>query len=156
MKSENVYLDLRNQVLNQNPKNIGIDKTTPQHAIWGIVMETGFPEGSFTLVALIDGSASIYFSGGSGIIGGGNHENVNKEAKKINHLADGFFEYYKTAETHPLPNSGETIFYILTEKGTYTAKALEEDLGEEKHGLSPLFFACHALITELRLINENK
>ncbi len=49
----------------------------------------------------------------------------------------------------PLPSAGRTRFYVLTTDGLLTAEASEEDLGENRHVLSPLFHSAHALISEM-------
>ncbi len=51
----------------------------------------------------------------------------------------------------PLPSIGRVIFYILTFSGAYTADADENELGEGKHHLSPLFYAGQDVITQIRL-----
>jgi uncharacterized membrane protein YgcG len=63
--------DLRKQAFTGSRAAFGLDVPTMPTMPWGVIMETGFPEGYFTLVALSDGSASIYLSSGGGSIGGG-------------------------------------------------------------------------------------
>jgi hypothetical protein len=75
--------DLRSMVLNLNPKDIGITKDNFPHPVFALLMETGYPEGSFTLSSVADGSTSLYFSNGGGIIGGGEHENVHKASSYL-------------------------------------------------------------------------
>jgi hypothetical protein len=50
----------------------------------------------------------------------------------------------------PLPAVGNTRFFILTHSGVYTTEALEDDLEEERHHLTPLFYKCHDVITSIR------
>ncbi|MBL4575724.1 MAG: hypothetical protein JKY51_06460 [Opitutaceae bacterium] len=66
---------MRNLVLNSNPDEMPWLKGKK---VWAVMMETGFPESAYTLIASADGSASIYFSNGGGIIGAGEHENVRR------------------------------------------------------------------------------
>ena len=54
----------------------------------------------------------------------------------------------------PLPRPGHIRFYVLTSEGVVTADALEQDLGENRHVLSPLFYAAQELITEIRTSDE--
>ena len=37
--------------------------------VWGVLMELGLEQGVATMVAFADGTVSLYFSGGGGIIG---------------------------------------------------------------------------------------
>jgi hypothetical protein len=119
-------------------------------------METGFPEGSFTLVALSDGNASIYLSSGGGSIGGGGHETIRKAARAMVALAAKFQPQAAATKEFPLPKNGQTIFYLLTDSGAFTTNAPERDLGEDRHPWSPLFQTGHEVIGQYRLIEERK
>ena len=148
--------DLRSMVLNLKPKDIGLTEENFPHPVFALVMETGFPEGSFTLSVVADGSTSLYFSSGGGIIGGGEHENVREAS---GYLLSGAQHFYKKAQKvtdFPRPEPGKVIFYFITFDGVRSYTAKEDDLGNEKDELSDLFFAAHNVITELRKIEENK
>src|SRR5690348_17043141 len=67
-----VYVGLRNQILTLDPARAGF----AGQALWGCVMDTGYPSGAATLVCLSDGTTSLYTSTGGGMIGGGAHEQV--------------------------------------------------------------------------------
>jgi len=58
--------------------------------------------------------------------------------------------------TFPLPRAGRTVFYVLTDSGVFTTEAEERALGEERHALSPLFYAGQEVITQLRLVSDTK
>jgi hypothetical protein len=51
---------------------------------------------------------------------------------------------------------GESLFYLLTDAGIFTAGASQEDLSNHHHPLSKLHGAAPGIITEYRLIKENK
>ena len=91
-ENKNASVDLRNMVFNLNPKDIGLSKGSFGHPVWGMVMETGFTEGSFTLVAIADGTTSLYFSNGGGIIGGGEHEAVREASGYFLTDAQSFYK----------------------------------------------------------------
>jgi hypothetical protein len=54
-----VFAGLRKQSLTATRATLGLDAPATSTTPWGVVMETGFPEGSSTLVAFSDGSASM-------------------------------------------------------------------------------------------------
>jgi hypothetical protein len=54
----------------------------------------------------------------------------------------------------PYPEPGHVRFYIRTAQGTVGGEASEQKLGYQKHALSPLFQAGHAVVTAVRLANE--
>lgn len=146
--------DLRNMVFNLNPNDIGLSKESFGQPVWGIVMETGFPEGSFTLITIADGTTSLYFSNGGGIIGGGEHEAVREASGHFLAGAQHFYEKGNKVAKYPAASDGEVKFYFLTFDGVLEYSAPEEKLGNEKDELSNLFFAAHGVISELRKIEE--
>ena len=154
-KDAPIFGDLRNQVLALTAEASGIPPLGT-NAVFGVVMDIGFPEGWATIVALADGNASLYLSGGGGVIGGVGHEKVRQAAIAMNQVADTFVKQTKATISTPLPKPGEVTFYILTTRGILTATAKEEDLGEERDELSPLFYAAQDVITQLRLVSGMK
>jgi len=113
-------------------------------------METGYPEAVVSLLALSDGTASLYFSNGGGIIGAGQHERPAVAARSLVAFAAHNLGHLAEAVEYPLPLPGHTSFYVLTSNGVLTADAPERDCGENRHVLSPLFYAAQELITEIR------
>jgi hypothetical protein len=144
--------DLRKQVLTGTRAAFSLDPVASTTTPWGVVMETGFPEGYFTLVALSDGSASIYLSSGGGSIGGGAHETIRKASQAMVTLGAKFQPQATATKEFPPPKDGQTVFYLLTDAGVFTASAPEQDLGEERHAWSPLFQAGHEVIGRYRII----
>ena len=66
-KVADVFLDLRNQVISLDPSKIGL-KPDESNPIFGILMETGYKDAVVSLSAIGDGTVSLYFSNGGGII----------------------------------------------------------------------------------------
>ena len=146
-----VTKELRDRLLNSAPADFGI---TPDGSVWGILMEMAYPQGTATLIALANGSASIYFSSGGGVIGGTPHENINAATKHFVRLARDFVPEMPSTTKFPLPSVGCSMFYVLTTAGVVSFEAAEKELSEGNHRFSPLFFAGHEVITGLRLISE--
>ena len=144
-----VYSALREQALSADRVAAGIPEPPPDAPVWGVLMETSFPEGTSTLFALSDGTTSLYLSHGGGVIGGGDHENVRLANADFIRTANQFCRQLMPCESFPVPRVGRTVFYSRTDSGVLTAEALEDDLGYERHPLSPLFHAGHAVITQL-------
>jgi hypothetical protein len=151
-----MYLDMRNAALHGSRSAFGLDAVASSDQPWGVLMEIGFPEGSATVVAFSDGSASIYLSSGGGSIGGIGHANIRKAAQAMVSLSTKFLPTMTETKKFPLPTDGQTIFYVLTDAGVLAASAPEADLGEQRHALSPLFYAGQEIITQYRLIEGKK
>jgi len=150
-KSAHACLCLRGQLMKLNPDAAGVRDFVGGNQVWGVVMETGIPENTVTLVALADGTTSLYFSSGEGVIGGAGHETVRKAALRMSRIADSVAPSCSPATEFPFPVQGHTSFYILTKNGKVTASAPEKDLGELNHPMSLLFYAGQDVITQLRL-----
>ena len=150
---DNPYPGLRDQVLNLKADTLDPPLSGP---ILGVVMETGYPEAIVTLVAIADGTVSLYFSNGGGMIGLGGHEGPRTAGLSLIAKAASYLGSMTPAASHPLPAKGMTQFIVLTRSGTLTAGALEADLGNNSHELSPLFHAAHEVITQARLSSEKR
>ena len=149
-----IYDGLRKQLFSFDPTTIGISGSDTKNQIYAIVMDTGYPEAVVTLVAVSDGSVSLYFSNGGGLIGMGGHEGPRKVLKEYMELAPAYLEKCEKVSEYPLPVQGETKFYILTNKGIFSAYGKESDMGNNRHELSPLFHKAHELITAIRIVDE--
>src|SRR5215212_4694186 len=64
--SEEMYSGLRHQALSTRRMEVGIPAPPPEAPVWGILMETGYSEATATLLALGDGTTSLYLSSGGG------------------------------------------------------------------------------------------
>jgi hypothetical protein len=142
--------ELRMMALNLSPDSVGLSANNFTHEVWGVLMETGMEGGSYSLVVIADGSTSLYFSNGGGIIGAGEHAPVKEASKNFIGLANKYVSQSKPTSSFPLPNEGRTIFYFLTFHGVKAYEAKEIELGEERDPLSNLFHAGHAVIAEAR------
>ena len=58
------------------------------------------------------------------------------------------------SDDEELPPTGSTTIRVLIYEGQHAVTAPEDDFGEERHELSPLFHAAHEVITEIRLLEE--
>jgi hypothetical protein len=143
------YMKLRDQALTATARSLKM-----QDEVFGVVMETGYPEAVVTLVSFADGTASLYFSNGGGVVGSGQHAGPAAASQSLVALAARSRQGLSAANNTPLPKVGYTRFYVLTQHGTVTAEAKEEDLGENRHALSPLFYAAQDVITEIRKVEE--
>lgn len=142
--------ELRRMVLTTSPRDIGVTPTKEHPRVWGVLMETGYPEAAATLVALLDGSVSLYFSNGGGMIGAGEHASVRREAIKFISTAEPYVGDFTTTTEYPLPETGRVKFYLLTFSGILTGDFDEHLLGEGGHKLSKLFYAGHDVISAIR------
>jgi hypothetical protein len=144
-----VYEGLRRQVLHLAPDQLG--DPFADGPILALLMETGYPEAVATLVGVVDGSASMYFSSGGGIVGAGTHASVEEANRRWLEMGVAFLPALAVVKDPPLPAEGMTQFVAVTPQGLRAAVAPEEELGEGRHRLSPFFHAAQDVITQIRL-----
>ena len=155
-KPAEVYVGLRSQVLKLTAEQMHFSPTAENPKVLAVLMETGYPEAVATLVSVTDGAASLYFSNGGGIIGAGENEAPKVASKELVRTAEQFIKDCRRTSGFPLPRKGFTRFYLVTTDGVFTEEVLEDDLGNKRHKLSPLFYKAQDLITVVRLTEEQK
>jgi hypothetical protein len=140
---------LRNVALSSTAQDLGLAPSSEHPNVFGLLMETGFPEGAATLTVFAEGSSSLYFSNGGGVIGAGQHEAVRKTHGFLFREAEAQLPAFDPVKDKELPVAGRVRFYLLTFGGTLGAEANEDDLGNMRHPLSRLFHAAHATIAAI-------
>jgi len=149
---QEVYQGLRTMALGVTAEQIGID--AGPHEPYAVVMETGYDHAVVTLVAIADGSASIYFSTGGGLHGGVAHDAKRGAAVDLVDIAGDFAGEMDTVTEFPQPDAGDVVFYVLTPAASYSVSDSEQSMGLGQSPFTPLFFAGQRLITEYRRVNE--
>jgi hypothetical protein len=153
-----VYHNLRHRALNVRPSELGVEPD-PEAPIYAVIMETGYPDAVATFACFRDGTVSLYLSTGGGVIGGGEHEDVRDACLEMlsitNKYAQDFIAACNRVSTFPLPSEGEVFFHLLTAEGVYQARCMEHALAEQRDPFSALFNNCHAVMSEVRKIEES-
>ena len=142
--------DLRAQALSVESAALGLTSSPGFPHVWGIIMETGYPSAVASLVAFADGTVSLYFSTGGGVIGAGEQTSVRATMEPFFALAEARWKGLAGGASTPLPGIGRVQFILRTFEGTRSAEAAEHALVEGHHELSPLFHAGHAMIAAIR------
>jgi Flp pilus assembly protein TadD len=124
--------------------------------VWGVLMEFGYPGASVTLFCLADGHTSLYYSNGGGVLGGRPHDGVRQAVTPFIEMANRCFKHLTPEESFPVPAAEHTTFYALTDSGVFTGGGLTDDLGDDRHPLSPLYHAGHEVLTQLRLLGPTR
>jgi hypothetical protein len=109
-------------------------------------MDMGYPEGTATLVALADGTTSLYTSGGGGVIGAGEHESVAAVTRRLLLATESNLKQFTVRHQVQLPPAGRVLINVLTFGGRFTAEGSNDDLGEGRHPASLVFHAAQEVI----------
>jgi hypothetical protein len=141
MPSPNLYEKLRNSAL-----TTGVE---------GALMDLAYPNGSATLVAMADGTVSMYVSSGGGFLGMGGRPAVRAAAQAFLSAAKTFAAGFSEATSYPLPNPGQVRFFVTAPNSVRASEAIDEQaLQAAAHALSPLYAAAQAVITQIRLVSD--
>ena len=152
----NPFEALRRQALNATPELARFDPATSGRSVYGALLDWGLDSGLATLVALDDGTASLYLSTGGGVIGGGFHGAVSEAAKRFVLSFEPLLESMAPDAIGEPPSAGESHLRALTTRGRLVAGGLTEELAGEQHPMSAPFRAAQALITELRTVSQRE
>ena len=134
------------------PETIG-ELPNANYGVFGAVIDVPMARGSVALVALADGTSSMYTSTGGGIIGAGTHAQV-KEANSslLRTLVTMRHEFLSSAETE-LPPSTIVRFHLLTDSGRKIADISAELFWKpSSHPLLPAVSAAQNFISALRSV----
>jgi hypothetical protein len=145
-----VYVGLRQQVLKLTPEQLGDELV--DGPILALLMETGYLEAVATLVAGVDGTTSLSFRNGGGVLGAAEHDAVAEASRRWLETGREFLPELSELDDASLPDERMTQFVAVTSAGLRGAVAPEEELGEGRPALSPLFYAAHDVIGQIRLV----
>jgi hypothetical protein len=152
-----VYYGLRDQILHLKHEKIGLSAHKHNTDAWAVVMDWGVTRGTATVVAIADGTASIYLSSGGGSVGGGqSHDSIRQAAMRAVSIATEAQREMRPVTSYPLPGAGEVVFYVLTDAGVFSASASENELSAHRHRLSKLGDAMQEIITQYRVIQTKQ
>jgi hypothetical protein len=151
------YLQLRGRILGLNPEELHLTPSSSAPHVWGVLVETGYEVGIATLVSFADGTTSLYYSTGGGVLGSSDYTPVAQASKTLVVEAEKHLKRMsKNKDDIKLPEVGQVSFTLLTYSGAYSAQAYEEQLASGSHPLSPLFTQARQTLTQLRVLAEKK
>ncbi len=126
-------------------------KPTSPGAVRGVVMDWNLGDGLATLVAIDDGSVSLYLDPGGGTIGAGVHPNVARAADAFRHAGEAQRAAFRERSTFPIPGPDSATFYLLTDSATLSSGPISvHDLLQSANPLAALGNAAQALFAEVR------
>ncbi len=150
------YVAIRSRVLTLAPGEVGIFPTEEAPNVWGVLMEMAYPSAIYTLVALADGTTSLYSSLGGGILASGQHAGVAAAARALITEAENYVDILDVAQAYPLPGAGRVKFYVLTFRGNRTADFPEQELAKAEHDFNKFYARGQAVIDQIRKIEKER
>lgn len=141
----------RRRLLSGTASDFGIERPG---SVWAVAMDMATDAGTATVIALSDGNASLHTKTGFDVRGGVSHQGIRDAAIRVCAVAARHVNHARPTTDFPYPDAGQIHFYFMTPSGPRRASADESALRNGEHALFELFFAAHALISELRQLAE--
>lgn len=151
----NPFSDLRNMAFHVTAEQLGLENIN-DNEVYGVIMDWDLGEGIMTLITYQTGDASMYLSTGGGVIGGGQHENVNTATKRFVEQADKYISKTIETDSTPIPDKNCVKFYFLTNSGKYFAQEQMTSFEDETSIWMDYFNEANKVISELRLTVDMK
>lgn len=145
-----IYQDLRNQFLRLPPPPRGDSALIPD--VYGAVVDFHIGAGLVTTVAHVDGTSSLYFSTGGGVLGFGNHPGVRAASAELLRLLSRDVGLMVRTSNIGLPSPGMTDIRALAASGLLLARAPSSEFDTQRHPLWPAFKVAMAITMQLQAI----
>jgi hypothetical protein len=150
-----IYAELRTMVLDLDPDAIEVQEGEPWSAALVAVMEIGLVAGSATIVAVADGSVSMYTSSGGGVIGAGDHLVVRAAGTRFRAATGEHRPQLRAVEAYPPPPpEGQVAFLARFSDARFAVQVSESLLRSGRHPLAGLYAVGQDLLTEIRLAGD--
>jgi hypothetical protein len=150
--SKNPYVLLKEKALQTSAQELHLSQTTEMPKVFGMLMEQDLGPGSYTLVAFGEGSVSIYWSSGGGVIGAGEHEVVRNAAAKWLELAQQTYAKGNPGQGVSSPNV--VLFVWRGFQGDRFIRSTPQELASPNNPLHEMYDAAQQVIAHIRHIEE--
>jgi len=148
------YVGLRNMMLQGSRAKFNLPAPAKPSEPWGVIMDWGLERGIATVVAMSDGSASVYLSGGGGYIGGVGQEPIRAAAKRAVEVARTVQLPAEPTTDFRLPETGGVFFYFRTDAGVFAFRTRTQEVRSPAHPLRKIGDAMQEVITQYRLWDQ--
>lgn len=145
------FVQLRTLWLSTDPNKLGLRPASALPHVWGAALEFRVGETAVFLAAVAEGSVSMYFSTGGGIIGGGQHAAVRAAGQRFLEAVEASLPRFEPRESFEPVRPERAGFIVQTYQGMRGAEAPEAELRSGSHPLSACYGAAQDVITQLRL-----
>ncbi len=153
---ENTYKSMRKMAFNIKPEQLGINLENDDQ-VYGSIVDMEVGDGKIaSMVCFLDGTASLYFSNGGGIIGAGQHENVREAVGSYLLSVHQVLPIMKHTDKYDIIlKENHHIFYLFTRIGIYS---LDLDLKESSKSKEThfLFSLSQMVLSEIRNASKDR
>lgn len=153
---EYTYSSMRKLAFTFKPEDMDINMGN-DYQVYGAVVDMGVDANKIvTMICFIDGTTSLYFSEGGGIIGAGRHESVKNAVSTF--LENSFLALPVTKHADNidrLPAENQHTFYLFTKAGIFTITINIQDIEKCKE-YQLLFSQSQIVLNEIRKASKKE
>ena len=150
----NMGKELRLMALTTSAEKLGFKPEKDYSKVYGVITDWNLDDQTASILAMKDGTASLYTTSTFGIIGGQGHDNVQKAAQECVKIAGQYYEKSTPVSNYPYPKHGKVNFFLLTHDGVRLCVGEEEGINNGRDQTTSLFEAAQNVLTALRLADE--
>lgn len=143
------FQDYRNKTLNTSPTELGISIADEKNKVYGVIMEINIDGVIHTVYSFENGDAGLYIGTGDGIVNASKNPAVMKAAKAFLKSGKNYLEKTEKAKKTPLPEKEIIKFYLLTNKGIYSATEVSINIESNSSPWTTLYDRGSDLLAEL-------
>jgi hypothetical protein len=151
-----VYEGLRTMILTTDPAKVGLAATSELPNVWGVVVDWGMDPNVATVVALADGTASMYTSTGGGVIGAGGRPAVDAANRRLLGVAEAQLARFEPIDAPADPDPTTFVYWILTWSGLRTAAHSPAGPPKDDAALVAVGEAFQEFVAQLRLASDRR
>ena len=157
------YIKFRNLIINLDPDKFKSTEQRKTPDVWGVMVDIGVPEMFYTVIAIIDGTTSVYASSGAGRVGFGDHPKIAKMSQDLLKMANEFAGDFKLVSDCPLPSKNTIKFYTFKQNEKYVGECklsvLESNtptqiLFQSQNWTGVMATIAWSIVSEIRVIKQ--
>jgi hypothetical protein len=134
-----LYLQLRDAITRVSPVEHGLAPTAELPHVWGVLVDVGLPDGPVTVVAIADGTTSLYLGNGGATVGVGELPHIRALAATLLRAVDAAVPNLPPGWETPVPPTGWLQVVALTYQGMLVGQAAIPEVVSGGHPLSEIW-----------------
>jgi hypothetical protein len=153
---KNPYEEFRNRALKVTPVDLELNLPLVDTTVYGVIIDWPIQKNVATIVVFSTGDASVYLKSGQIFIGGFAYPSIKNLALEMIFSAQRLLSETIKTENFAFPDSSLIQFSFLTNNGIFVYHETVESIDKNQTQWAPLFYKGNQIITEYRLITQNK
>jgi hypothetical protein len=134
-----IYLQLRDAITLVSPIEHGLLPTAELPRVWGTLVDVGLPAGPVTVVAIADGTTSLYLGNGGATVGVGELPHIRALAATLLRAVDAAVPILPPGWEAPPPPAGWVQVVALTYQGMLVGRATIPEVASGVHPLAEVW-----------------